>query len=116
MQRPFRSVVCQANPAISEEPGEDGPALYLEHVVDRPDDRIVLRQPIAFGAQPALKPLDQRLGQLGPDRLTAPQRRDLMEIVEERYGRRSTVMRNARKLVMPGGAAYHGGVQMFHPG
>jgi DNA replication protein DnaC len=28
----------------------------------------------------------------GPDRLTAPQRRDLMEIVEERYGRRSTVV------------------------
>ena len=28
----------------------------------------------------------------GPDRLAAPQRRDLMEIVEERYGRRSTVM------------------------
>ena len=28
----------------------------------------------------------------GPDRLTAPQRRDLMEIVEERYGRRSTVI------------------------
>ena len=28
----------------------------------------------------------------GPDRLTAPQRRDLMEIVEERYGRRSTIV------------------------
>lgn len=28
----------------------------------------------------------------GPDRLTAAQRRDLMEIVEERYGRRSTVI------------------------
>ena len=28
----------------------------------------------------------------GPDRLTATQRRDLMEIVEERYGRRSTVI------------------------
>lgn len=28
----------------------------------------------------------------GPDRLTAVQRRDLMEIVEERYGRRSTVI------------------------
>ena len=28
----------------------------------------------------------------GPDRLTAPQRRDLMEIVEERYGRRSTII------------------------
>jgi len=28
----------------------------------------------------------------GPDRLTAPQRRDLMEIVEERYGRGSTMI------------------------
>ncbi|MFC3631428.1 ATP-binding protein [Paracoccus angustae] len=28
----------------------------------------------------------------GPDRLTATQRRDLMEIVEERYGRRSTIV------------------------
>ena len=28
----------------------------------------------------------------GPERLTAPQRRDLMEIVEERYGRRSTIV------------------------
>ena len=28
----------------------------------------------------------------GPDRLTSPQRRDLMEIVEERYGRRSTIV------------------------
>ena len=28
----------------------------------------------------------------GPERLTAPQRRDLMEIVEERYGRRSTII------------------------
>jgi DNA replication protein DnaC len=28
----------------------------------------------------------------GPDRLTAVQRRDLMEIVEERYGRQSTVI------------------------
>jgi DNA replication protein DnaC len=28
----------------------------------------------------------------GPDRLTAPQRRDLMEIVEERYGRGSTLI------------------------
>jgi DNA replication protein DnaC len=28
----------------------------------------------------------------GPDRLTAAQRRDLMEIVEERYGRRSTIV------------------------
>lgn len=28
----------------------------------------------------------------GPDRLTAPQRRDLMEIVEDRYGRRSTII------------------------
>jgi DNA replication protein DnaC len=28
----------------------------------------------------------------GPDRLTAPQGRDLMEIVEERYGRRSTII------------------------
>lgn len=28
----------------------------------------------------------------GPDRLTAPQRRDLMEIVEDRYGRGSTVI------------------------
>jgi DNA replication protein DnaC len=28
----------------------------------------------------------------GPDRLTATQRRDLMEIVEERYGRRSTII------------------------
>ena len=28
----------------------------------------------------------------GPDRLTAPQRRDLMEIVEERYGRSSTLI------------------------
>ncbi len=27
----------------------------------------------------------------GPDRLTAPQRRDLMEIVEERYGRGATL-------------------------
>ena len=27
-----------------------------------------------------------------PDRLTAPQRRDLMEIVEERYGRGSTLI------------------------
>ena len=28
----------------------------------------------------------------GPDRLTAPQRRDLMEIVEDRYGRGSTLI------------------------
>ena len=28
----------------------------------------------------------------GPDRLTATQRRDLMEIVEERYGRGSTMI------------------------
>ena len=28
----------------------------------------------------------------GPDRLTATQRRDLMEIVEERYGRSSTMI------------------------
>lgn len=28
----------------------------------------------------------------GPDRLTSTQRRDLMEIVEERYGRKSTIM------------------------
>lgn len=28
----------------------------------------------------------------GPDRLTANQRRDLMEIVEERHGRRSTIV------------------------
>src|SRR6202043_2673675 len=28
----------------------------------------------------------------GPDRLTANQRRDLMEIVEERYGRRSVLI------------------------
>jgi DNA replication protein DnaC len=28
----------------------------------------------------------------GPDRMTAGQRRDLMEIVEERYGRRSTII------------------------
>ena len=28
----------------------------------------------------------------GPERLTAPQRRDLMEIVEERHGRRSTIV------------------------
>lgn len=28
----------------------------------------------------------------GPDRLTAPQRRDLMEIVEDRYGRGSTMI------------------------
>jgi DNA replication protein DnaC len=28
----------------------------------------------------------------GPDRLTSPQRRDLMEIVEERYGRGSTMI------------------------
>ncbi len=28
----------------------------------------------------------------GPDRLTAPQRRDLMEIVEERYGRGATMI------------------------
>ena len=28
----------------------------------------------------------------GPDRLTAPQRRDLMEIVEDRYGRCSTII------------------------
>jgi DNA replication protein DnaC len=29
---------------------------------------------------------------LGPDRFTTNQRRDLMEIVEERYGRRSTLI------------------------
>mgnify|MGYP001224361533 FL=1 len=28
----------------------------------------------------------------GPDRFTASQRRDLMEIVEDRYGRRSTII------------------------
>jgi hypothetical protein len=32
----------------------------------------------------------------GPDRLTASQRRDLMEIIEDRYGRGSTLMTPSR--------------------
>ena len=36
------------------------------------------------------RPVDPR--RLGPDRLTAPQRRDLMEIVEDRHGAGSIII------------------------
>src|SRR5262249_58676618 len=38
------------------------------------------------------------LDDLGPDRLTAGQRRDLMEIVEERHARSSTLLASASQL------------------
>lgn len=68
-QRPLRGIVRQADPAVFDEPGEGGPALGLEHVVDRFGDRVVLRQPVALGMQPAMKLLDQRPGQSMPGHL-----------------------------------------------
>jgi DNA replication protein DnaC len=55
------------------------------------------------------------LDDLGPDRLTAGQRRDLMEIIEERHGRGSTLI--ASQLPVKALARSHrrSGLRRCHP-